>query len=187
MRRFKWFSFTQYDEEMQYLHEQHEKGYKLVRFKFPGFYYFEKCPEEDVVYEIDFREVKNADKEYYLQLFRDSGWEYLFSVMNWHYFRKPAENEDVDLSIFSDVQSYVDMLSRMVKNRLLPLLSAFFLIIIPQIILNYLTWQDNGTRAIYSKAMLIVFVVLFVIYIVIFTYIGIGLYKLRDKCINGNK
>jgi hypothetical protein len=52
------------------------------------------------------------DKEDYLQLFRDSGWEYVIEMSGWHYFRKlarPGEEQE----IYTDAESKIGKYQRL--------------------------------------------------------------------------
>ena len=71
--QFRIFTIVDLDKEEEYLHEMHLKGrrYRTNRF---GFFYFEQCQPDDVIYHIyDSRFLKKYKHE--LQDFRNSGWE----------------------------------------------------------------------------------------------------------------
>ena len=70
---FRIFTILNLDKEEEYLHEMHLKGWKYGRNCF-GFFYFDQCQPEDVIYRIyDSRFLKKYKHE--LQDFRDRGWE----------------------------------------------------------------------------------------------------------------
>ena len=46
---FKFFTIPQYQQEEEYLSSMHEKGWKLTKISFPGFYQFEKCEPETAI------------------------------------------------------------------------------------------------------------------------------------------
>ena len=70
---FRIFTILNLDKEEEYLHEMHLKGWKYGRNCF-GFFYFDQCQPEDVIYRIyDSRFLKKHKHE--LQDFRDRGWE----------------------------------------------------------------------------------------------------------------
>ena len=72
---FRIFTIADYEQEEQFLRQQHQNGWKLKRITAFGFYHFEACTPEDVVYRLDFR-TKGTDWDSYFQLFSDYGWEY---------------------------------------------------------------------------------------------------------------
>ena len=92
---FRIFTIADYEQEEQFLRQQHQNGWKLKRITAFGFYHFEACTPEDVVYRLDFR-TKGTDWDSYFQLFSDYGWEYFSAFQEWNYFRKPArESGDI--------------------------------------------------------------------------------------------
>ena len=72
-KQFRIFTIIDLDKEEDYLHEMHLKGWRYRTSRL-GFFYFEKCQPDDVVYCIyDSRFLKKYKHE--LQGFRNSGWE----------------------------------------------------------------------------------------------------------------
>ncbi len=132
---FRYFVLTDYEIEEEYLRRMHRDGWKLTRVNLPGFYHFEKCEPEDVIYRIDFRPQEKTEKEAYTRLFEDYGWEYLQDVNDFSYFRKPAaavQNEN-DAEIFNDNASRLAMLKRIFRRRMIPVTVLFFCCLIPNI------------------------------------------------------
>ena len=58
--------------------------------RFFNCYHFVRCQPEDVVYQLDYNPEGLANKEEYVQLFADCGWEYLQDYAGYSYFRKAA-------------------------------------------------------------------------------------------------
>ena len=52
----KFFTIPQYRKEEEYLSSMHEKGWKLTKITFPGFYHFEKCEPARVTYRLDYNQ-----------------------------------------------------------------------------------------------------------------------------------
>ena len=50
---FRFFSIMDYEKEADFLREMHKKGWKFVKVSLLGFYEFEACEPEDVVYQLD--------------------------------------------------------------------------------------------------------------------------------------
>ena len=72
-KQFRIFTVVDLDKEEDYLHEMHLKGWRYRTSRL-GFFYFEKCQPDDVIYCIyDSRFLKKYKHE--LQDFRDRGWE----------------------------------------------------------------------------------------------------------------
>lgn len=55
---FRFMTVTDYEEEEQFLREQHKEGWKLCKYLLPGFYFFDQCEPEDVVYRLDFEQAR---------------------------------------------------------------------------------------------------------------------------------
>ena len=99
-----------------------------------GTYHFVECRPEDVVYQLDYNQEGSANKDQYIKMFSDCGWEYLQEYAGYTYFRKPVG--DMEESIFCDESSKLAMLERVYKGRLVPLLVIFSACLLPQFVLN---------------------------------------------------
>ena len=84
---FKWFDITMHEEEAVWLREMHQQGWKLREVKW-AFYTFESCEPEDVVYQLDYNREGLENKQEYVQMFADCGWEYIQDYVDYSYFRK---------------------------------------------------------------------------------------------------
>lgn len=133
----RFFTICEWENEQDYLREQQRAGWKFVRVDWLCRYHFEACEPEDVVYQLDYNPDGLQHKAEYVQMFRDCGWEYLQDMCGYSYFRKPAsamgEHEE---EIFCDDSSRGEMLRRVFKGRLLPLIVLFLCNILPQVALN---------------------------------------------------
>lgn len=132
-RVFKFFSIFGYEKEEQYLRKMHNNGYKLSNVSLICLYTFEKCEKEDVVYRLDFQD-SFKDENGYIKMFKDCGWEYIQDYLGYKYFRKRITNSADNDFIFSDNSSRMEMIQRVYKRRLLPLLLLFFSSLIPSLI-----------------------------------------------------
>lgn len=167
----RFFSVPEWKKEETYLREQHKKGWKFV--KVSGFcaYHFEKCIPEDVIYQLDYNQDGIAHKEEYVKMFSDCGWEYLQDYVGYSYFRKAASEMNQTEEIFCDDASRLDMMKRVFKGRLIPLLTIFFLIIIPQMI------QQSLIDTPFSHGLMIFFCIMFVVYLGLFISFAISYRK----------
>ena len=144
---FKYFSIPEWKKEEQYLSTQHKSGWEFVK-------------------------VSGIQKSGYIQMFNDCGWEYLQNYVGYSYFRKPtSEMNGTEEEIFCDNASRLDMMKRIFVGRMLPLLSIFFLIIIPQIVVKNLfpTYMNDS--------FLVIFYAMFVFYLILFIIFGIQFWK----------
>lgn len=135
-KEFKVFTITQYKQEEEYLSSMHKKGWKFTKVVFPGIYFFEKCESENVTYRLDYNQEGIANKAEYVQMFSDCGWEYLFDFFGYSYFRKASEDAEDNEEIFCDDESKFDMMKRVYKGRIIPLIVIFFIMILPQFMMN---------------------------------------------------
>ncbi|MCR5123467.1 MAG: DUF2812 domain-containing protein, partial [Ruminococcus sp.] len=86
----------------------------------------------NVVYKIGYNAVK-TDRDSYIQMFEDYGWEFVGEAANFYYFRKNADGvSHEELDIFSDDESRLDMAKKAVVAGLPILLICTFCILIPQ-------------------------------------------------------
>lgn len=174
-KTFKWFTVTKYEEEQEYLRKEHQAGWKLVKVSFPGFYTFEKCEPEDVIYQLDYNQEREKGMAEYIQMFRDCGWEYICDFVGYSYFRKAASQMREDETIFSDDSSRLEMIGRVFKGRMVPLLIIFAAIICPQLIVN--SMHSSG----FGRGLFIAYCCLFFLYVLIFIQWGVMYWKLKNK------
>ncbi len=143
-KEFKWFTITQYKQEEKYLSSMHRKGWRFTKIVFPGVYSFEKCEAENVTYRLDYNQEGIANKAEYVQMFSDCGWEYLLDIAGYSYFRKASEGEEDNEEIFCDDESKFDMMKRVYKGRIIPLIVYFFAVILPQFALNVVGYSGGN-------------------------------------------
>lgn len=134
--QFRWFTIPQYKQEEEYLGDMHGKGWKFTGVTFPGVYHFEQCEPENVTYRLDYNQEGIANKQEYVQLFADCGWEYLLDFVGYSYFRKSLGDTNENEEIFCDDESRLDMMKRVFRGRIVPLIIIFFGCILPQFIMN---------------------------------------------------
>ncbi|MBQ9142595.1 MAG: DUF2812 domain-containing protein [Lachnospiraceae bacterium] len=136
-KEFKKFTIMEHEKEQEYLREMHKHGWKFVLVTGIGNYHFEECEPEDVVYQLDYNQEGLAHKQEYVKMFEDCGWEYLQDFYGYSYFRKPAAQMKEDEGIFCDDASRLEMMQRVFKGRLIPLLVIFCVLIIPQMVMQF--------------------------------------------------
>lgn len=168
----KFFSVPEWKKEEQYLREQNKNGWEFVKVNGFCLYHFQKCEPRDMVYQLDYNPDSTLQKDEYIQMFRDCGWEYLQNYVGYSYFRKAASEMDgTEEEIFCDDASRLDMMKRVFIGRIIPLLTIFFLIIIPQII------QQSLISTPFSHGLMIFFCIIFAIYLGMFISFAISFWK----------
>lgn len=123
------FTIVDYEREALYFREMHAKGWKLRKVSysillFAVKYTFEKCPPEQVSYQLDFYPMEKSERTSYLQLFKDCGWEHITDFNSFSYFRK-AHSEiesDAEFEIYNDATGKLAMVNRILGLRLVPVL-----------------------------------------------------------------
>ena len=176
VRKFRWFSVPEWEKEEKWLRSQHSKGLKLVDAMIPGIYTFEKCTPEDVVYQLDFNQEGLENREEYVQMFKDCGWNYVTEMAGYTYFRKAvADMKDEEENIFSDDASKMDMIERVFKGRVGVLIILFCGVIVPQL---FMQWNNSSSV---GMAPFVCFLVLFVVYLIIFIKFVVMYLKVKER------
>lgn len=159
-KEFRYFNIFQYQKEQEYLRRRHQEGWRFVKVSGLGVYHFEECTPEDVVYQLDYNQEGLEHKEEYVQMFRDCGWEYLQDYAGYSYFCKPAARMDGEEEIFCDDQSRLEMMERVYKGRLMPVMVLFCAVLLPQFIMN-LTIYHNAFLSVMYGAILVLYLAVF--------------------------
>ena len=176
---FKLFTLFEYEEEEAFLEEQHKNGWKVTGYKLPGFYKFEKCQAEDMIYRIDFTNENGAKNSEYKQIFADNGWEFLWSVNGFSIFRKlRTSDSEVNNEIFTDNASKLQMLQKIHQRRLLPLITIFLCAVVPNFLRAINGDFHNSTINLFFS---IFFSVMFVFYTYVFVRSIVKIKELKKK------
>ena len=151
-RRFKWFWAWQDEEEEIWLSEMAENGYHLDHIPFPCVYQFCRGEPTKYIYRLDYQTFKMKDRESYLQLFTDAGWEHVGKMAGWEYFRKAYQNGAAP-DIYSDTQSKVGKYQRIMTYLVIFL--PILIIIMPDSIDRY------GPSLLFIEGLFIVLILLY--------------------------
>lgn len=126
------FTIADYDREALYLREMHAQGWKLKEVSYSNLvvavkYTFEKCQPEQVVYQLDFYPMKKSERAFYLQLFKDCGWEHITNFNSFSYFRKlhSGIESDAEFEIYNDAAGKLAVVKRILTMRMLPIFLLF--------------------------------------------------------------
>ena len=96
---FKLFFVWQDEAEERWLEQMAREGWRLVR---PGFIYrFQKDVPTEVRYRLDYPS-RPDNRQEYLTLFRDAGWQHVGNFANWQYFRADSAAAP---EVFTDAES----------------------------------------------------------------------------------
>lgn len=174
----RFFSVTDHEREQEYLRRMHREGWKVVRVGLPCFYHFEACEPEEVVYQLDYYQDGKFQREEYLKMFQDCGWEYLFDFMEYHYFRKPATLMDGNEEIFCDDESRLDMMKRVFRGRICWLLTIFLVAVVPNLVMNFIDVARGKSDRI---SILTMWIILFVMYAFLLVRFAFKYYDYKRK------
>ena len=175
-KEFKFFTIADYEKEQDYLREMHNHGWKFKKVSGLCMYHFEECEPMDVIYQLDYNQEGIAHKEEYIQMFEDCGWEYMQDYVGFSYFRKPVGIMNEDESIFCDDESRLEFMKRIFKGRLIPLLVVFFMVIIPQLIMQF---------RIGAYGLVLIFAILLILYLSIFIWYGKQYHDFKTRISKG--
>ena len=157
-KEIRWFSIMEYEKEENYLSKRHLEGWKFKSVTFPGLYTFERCEPEKVIYQLDYNKEEIKHQSEYIRMFEDCGWEYLTEFDGYNYFRKPADKMQQKEEIFCDDISRLDMMNRIFRGRVIPLILMILCILIDTIVTDP---SEPGWIPIFFRVMLVVYVITF--------------------------
>ncbi len=163
-KQFRYFTIFEYEKEQEYLRKMHRSGWKLVKVSGFGMYHFEECPPEDVVYQLDYNQDGLAHKDEYVKMFEDCGWEYIQDYVGYSYFRKAVSDDGTAEEIFCDDESRLQMMQRVLKGRMVPLLVLFFALMLPLFIMTLS--RHEYIQAGCAGIVLLLYVVIFIEFLV---------------------
>jgi len=94
--RFRPFPVWKSEAELRWLEDKAAHGYRLVK-SFNPLYIFVRGEPETVRFCHGFTRIRFKDRDEYLQLYADAGWQYVSSWVGWHYFKSSvATASDMD-------------------------------------------------------------------------------------------
>ena len=152
----------EYEREIADLNRMSEEGWQLEK---GGCFHsvFRKNDKVRYIYQLDYTP-RLQDKERYLELFSEQGWEYINSTFNgWNYFRKPYREDlsEEEKVIYTDKQSLYEM-----QNRYVVMLRAFVVLACVMTPLYLFMGVMHREPAILIEAL---------VFLVIAVFMGIGL------------
>lgn len=106
-KMYRWYAAWNDKKEERWLEEMARSGWHLVGGPFP--YIFEQGAPVEARYRMDFPP-QEMDKEEYLRLYHDTGWERVFEFAGWHYFRTTSSDAP---EIYTDSSSQIAMFRRL--------------------------------------------------------------------------
>ncbi|MBR5361964.1 MAG: DUF2812 domain-containing protein [Oscillospiraceae bacterium] len=174
------FTIADYEKEEAYLTDMAAQGWRLVTFTLNR-YTFEHCEPEKIVYRLDYSGRNQKKREDYYTMFRDYGWEFVTNLGGFSYFRKSAEGvSPEDLEIFSDGESHLEMVKKLIRCEVLPSLVIMILIVL-QSIGNIREQLLEGQLSIVMWIMTVILLVLIVFCVIRWVRISADFVRLKRK------
>lgn len=167
----RFFTVADFEEEEDWLREQHRAGWRLQKTVLPCFYTFERCEPEDVRYRLDY--TNNKEDGAYLERRRAEGWRYLFRVAGWLYFYTPASEAAGEPA--AEKAARADMISLVIRTRLLPLLVIFNCCLLP----GFTRSVSHHSPILTVLSVILGLLVLLYVYLIV--YCAVKLRRLRRK------
>lgn len=178
------FTIADYEREALYFREMHAKGWKLREVSysillFAVKYTFEKCQPEQVSYQLDFYPMEKSERASYLQLFKDCGWEHITDFNSFSYFRKAHSEVEsaAEFEIYNDATNKLDMVNRILRLRLVPVL----LLLAIHIPLLFMLLDRSNTFDLWKFLVVGLDIFLFLILLLIVAYISWKLWHKKKE------
>ncbi|MCK5794347.1 MAG: DUF2812 domain-containing protein, partial [Anaerolineales bacterium] len=130
LTKHKWFWAWQDEKEEAWLAEMARQGLHLNAVPFPGSYQFKNGEPADYVYRLDYQSLKTKERDSYLQLFADSGWEQVGEMGGWMYFRYKVDHGEAP-EIYSNRESKIGKYQRVLT--FLAILLPLMVVMMPNI------------------------------------------------------
>ena len=179
VKEFHVFVLPEYEQEEEFLREKSRQGYHLVQVRMPGMYYFEKGEPKDTVYRLDFNPQTDSEKDSYIQMYKDYGWEYIQDLNEYSYFRKDAGTAaEEELEIFNDNGSRLEMVERIFRKKMLPMTLIFLFCSV--IFLNYLLSVGTGIHP-FMMVISVLDCILILLYVYVLVRCLAGFSRIRKK------
>ena len=162
IQKFKWFWAWQDEKEEAWLAEMAQQGFHLENIALPGQYTFRQGEPGNYVYRLDFQTLRSKDKDSYLQLFEDAGWEHIGDMGGWVYFRHIVNGTEIP-EIYSDLESKMGKYQRLVAYLVIFL--PIMIILLPRVsdsldygpFMGILAVLSASILLLYSLAMILIF------------------------------
>ena len=159
--QFRIFTILDEDKKEEYLHEMHLKGWRYRTSRF-GFFYFDQCQPDDVIYRIyDSRFLKKY--KYELQDFRNRGWELIETG-----FCSILRKSSSDLLTEDQVYMSKDLRWEVMRYRLRSCTATFLggLVV---------------CMSLFREDLSVSFFIIFVLYAFMISYLIYGYFRLKRK------
>ena len=160
-KQFRIFTILDLDKEEEYLHEMHLEGWRYRTSRF-GFFYFDQCQPDDVIYCIyDSRFLKKYKHE--LQDFSNSGWE-LIEAGSCSILRKSSSNLLLEDQVYMSKGLRWEVMRSRFRSCIATFLGGFVV-----------------CMSLFKEELAMSFFVIFLLYALLISYLIYGYFRLKRK------
>jgi len=171
------FPLSDFEEEQLFLASNHADGWKLYSVEGKK-YTFQKCDKDAFLYQIDFNP-DERQKEEYIRLYTDFGWQYIAEKDGRFYFGKSGIcNGD---AIFSDRETKAIMCRKIIKRKLVGFIPIF---VVSILIMGLLMFFHNIVPFIITAMASMIFIGWLIITLCTKKYVY-GLLKIKEMLNEG--
>ena len=165
--KIRFFTIADFKEEEIWLREMARRGLHFLHMTAPCFYTFEKGEPRDVIYRLDF--TNNDEGGDYKGMLSEFGWENCGRCVGWIYWRRNADElaDEREGELFSDDQSRLELVKKVILTRMLPLLVIFLCCVLPNFV-RAIDGELYGANGFF----LWFFGIMFVIYVYLLVHCG---------------
>lgn len=96
--------------------EKHRQGYAFSGISFPISYTFDRVEPQEMIYKLEYTSLIK-DQDQYIHFVSEYGWEYVGTFFDFSYFRKPKTESTEEDDIFSDEESKIAHLDKILYSR----------------------------------------------------------------------
>lgn len=130
MLKIRFFTLGQYPQEQAWLEEEAARGNILQKIKTPCFYWFQQETPQNLVYRYDFVP-SGKTQEDCIDLYEQYGWNYVGQINDFLLFvHSGAAKSRFIPELFSSQESRDEMVQRIIRKRMIPLLVLFVLLLL---------------------------------------------------------
>jgi hypothetical protein len=163
------------EKEEKWLEQMAAKGWHLQQVM-PFVYWFRHGEPSRSIYRLDYKLTLDKDYAEYQNIFRDSGWELVTTMSNWHYYRIDPQN-DQQPEIYNSGHAKAQKYRRLLMG-LVPFLPIYMFLLNPS---RRLFNHEDGAISTFETVIGVVWVVIIFLFIFAIIRILLKIKKLESQ------
>ncbi|OFI48685.1 hypothetical protein BG261_07265 [Floricoccus tropicus] len=124
---FKAFLFWNFDKEEKWLNDMSAQGWQLEEVKFSFYYKFYKGKPNEYTYRLDYLNGGKKKNKEYLDFLQSFDVQKVGQYLNWVYLAKENTDNEEEFELFSDNQSRIDYLNKLIRFSIILLVFSILL------------------------------------------------------------